>query len=70
MASTLAREKRSAPRRRGCLPEGTVVYTMVAGIAFNEEFDARCSVLDRNNCGCGSEIYDIPRRLVLSIPAV
>ena len=42
---------------------------MVAGIAFNEEFDARCSVLDRNNCGCGPEIYDIPRRLVLSIPA-
>jgi hypothetical protein len=35
-------------------------------VALNEELDARGSILDINDSRCGSEIYDIPRGLVLS----
>ena len=37
---------------------------MVLSIAPNEEFDARCTVLDINDCGRASKIHDVPRRLV------
>ena len=37
------------------------------GIAPDEKFDARCSILDGNDRGCGPEINDVPGRLVLSL---
>jgi len=36
-------------------------------VALDEKFDARCSILDSNGRGWGSEIDHIPRRLVLSL---
>ena len=37
------------------------------GVAFDEKFDACCSILDGDDRGRGSEINDVPRRLVLSL---
>ena len=50
----------------GYLPESVVVDTMILSIAFDEEFDIRGFILDRNNRGLGSEIHDIPCGLVPS----
>jgi hypothetical protein len=40
---------------------------MMLSVALNEKFDGRCSVLDSDGRGLGSEINHIPRRLVLSL---
>ena len=40
---------------------------MMVSVAPNGEFDGRCFILNSNDGGWGSEIDDIPRRLVLSI---
>ena len=37
------------------------------GIAPDEKLNACCSILDRDDGGRGSEINDVPRRLVLSL---
>ena len=39
-------------------------------VALNEEFDARCSILDSYDRSWSSEIDHIPRRLVLSLFAI
>ena len=36
-------------------------------VALNKKLDARCSILDSDDRGLGSEINYIPRRLVLSL---
>jgi len=36
-------------------------------VAFDEEFDVRCSILDRDVRGWGSEINYVPRCLVPSL---
>ena len=40
---------------------------MMLSIALDEKLDTRGLVLDRNNCGSGSEIHDIPCGLALSL---
>ena len=40
---------------------------MVMGVALDGKFYFRCSILDGDDCGWGSEINHIPRRLVLSL---
>ena len=37
------------------------------GVAPNEKFNVCCSILDGDDRGWGSEINDVPRRLVLSL---
>ena len=37
------------------------------GVALDGKFYARYSILDGDNCGLGSEINHIPRRLVLPL---
>ena len=42
---------------------------MMKSVAFDEEFDARCSILDGDDRSVGPEINYVPRPLVLSLCA-
>ena len=66
MASALVKYMRNlAEVKTGLLPE--MHYVVVTGIALDEKFYVRCSILDDDDRGWGPEINDIPRCLVLSL---
>ena len=51
--------------KQGCLPE--IHYAVVMGVALDEKFYIRCSILDGDGRGWSSEINHIPRCLVLPL---
>jgi len=51
--------------KMGCLPE--IRYAVMMSVAFDEKFYVRCSILDRDDRGWGSEINYVPRCLVPSL---
>ena len=57
----------SRKEKQGYLPESLVVGSMMLSIALDEKLDTRGLVLDRDDCGSGSEIHDIPCGLALSL---
>ena len=44
-----------------------MLFTMMTSVAPDRKFDACCSILDSDESGWGSEINQVPRRLVLSL---
>jgi hypothetical protein len=51
--------------KQGCLPE--MRCAVVTGVALDEKFYVRCSILDDDDRSWGPEIDHIPCRLVLSL---